>query len=268
MEEGELLVFIVGSSSLVVLLLIFLMTDIYLGFRREKKQRAEELALAKRDIENLLDDKYRSFNEGRFEERAAIAQSLHDGVLGDLVALKIHFKLIKDEVAAQLKPNLETLLKVESGIQEVSQNIRAVVKGLNDLPEERSSPEDYLLELKKPLKKAYDLTLNLDWINEQPISTGALYQLHRITQILISNTIKHANATVIECGQKMDQSELTYFYKDNGQGFNVDLALSLDGNGLKNILSRAEKIGGEVVFISERGEGMSCIITIKNLDGL
>ena len=80
--------------------------------------------------------------------------------------------------------------------------------------------------------------------------------LFRITQELISNTVKHAAAKHVEIQLNCTEMEVMYQYQDDGIGF--DKALVRRGLGIQNITSRVEMNGGQLTYHTDSpGFGVS-----------
>lgn len=86
--------------------------------------------------------------------------------------------------------------------------------------------------------------------------------VYRIIQELVTNTLKHANATEILIQINTEVNELVIQYEDDGIGFDKD-NLKRTGMGLENIKSRVNYMHGNIIIDSSKGEGMSVLIRIK-----
>ncbi|MFL5788644.1 MAG: sensor histidine kinase, partial [Flavisolibacter sp.] len=87
--------------------------------------------------------------------------------------------------------------------------------------------------------------------------------LYRIIQEIIHNTIKHARASEIIIELRKDKDAIVLATKDNGIGFNYDSkSKETSGQGLRNLLSRTEIIGGKMFFESGKGRGTTYIFEI------
>ena len=66
----------------------------------------------------------------------------------------------------------------------------------------------------------------------------------------------HCIVGVIMCGvigERYQAAVLVFTFKDNGEGFS--LSEKFNGNGLKNMKTRASKLGGVLEISSKKGEG-------------
>jgi signal transduction histidine kinase len=75
--------------------------------------------------------------------------------------------------------------------------------------------------------------------------------LYRITQELINNTLKHADASMIELNVVATDNSITLNYSDNGKGF--DSALNHEGYGIQNIKARVSLLNGSIKIESSPG---------------
>jgi signal transduction histidine kinase len=79
-------------------------------------------------------------------------------------------------------------------------------------------------------------------------------------QELLTNIIKHAEATEVTIQFSEDENMLNVMVEDNGKGFDVNKIKY--GLGLTNIEKRLEKIEGDIVIDSAIGNGTTIILNI------
>ena len=88
--------------------------------------------------------------------------------------------------------------------------------------------------------------------------------LAHISNEIINNVIKHANANTIEVSITSSADSTLFCIKDNGKGFNTEkLTNGTGGIGLQNIINRAKLIGASVEVLSSIGSGTSITLHIK-----
>jgi signal transduction histidine kinase len=87
--------------------------------------------------------------------------------------------------------------------------------------------------------------------------------IFRIFQELLTNSLKHSNATEISVQLIEHEEDVSFTIEDDGVGFNFNEALKTrSGNGLHNIISRVSLIGGKLQFDSSPGSGTTVTIQI------
>ncbi len=92
--------------------------------------------------------------------------------------------------------------------------------------------------------------------------------LYRASQELISNTIKHSNASKFFMQLVKSENEITMMVEDNGHGFDLENTLIRHGGGLSNIRSRVENLGGNIFIDSMKNRGtiISVMVPLKKPD--
>lgn len=175
-----------------------------------------------------------------FDERQRIMRDLHDGLGNALVSA---MALSKDEHNS--KPALQEVL------QEAMSEMRLIVGSANSL----AFNFEKALVLIKERTKLTLLASNiaLDWQVEAMLAVSRLHdseagiQVIRILQEVLTNTMKHANASKVWVVATLHEGILTLCVSDNGQGI-LD---GKQGHGLNNIKSRAEAIDASLLIQSD-----------------
>lgn len=197
---------------------------------------------------------------GEETERKRIASNLHDGLGQYLSGLRMQLQVIKEDVEEEYYTNLISL--VDTAIKEyrsVSHNI---------IPPNLTQ-DGFVEAVKLTCSKLnsdtvkFTIKSNLEHIK---ITSEIEMELYRITQELINNALKHANAQKIDITFNINESKmLSIKIIDNGDGFDVEKNVNntKTGIGLKNILSRIHFLKGTINITSKIGIGSQFIIKIK-----
>jgi signal transduction histidine kinase len=85
-----------------------------------------------------------------------------------------------------------------------------------------------------------------------PMPETSGLNLFRILQESVTNVLKHAEATRIDIVVLEAQGRLSASVRDNGKGFDPDVAFAYH-YGLRNMKKRAEEIGAKLAIVSEIG---------------
>lgn len=83
------------------------------------------------------------------------------------------------------------------------------------------------------------------------LSSKEDFNLYRIFQEAITNTLRHTNADRVQISIADSQESVSFSYRDNGDGTSKIEA----GNGLKGMQERIAELGGVISFQSQQGEG-------------
>ncbi len=194
------------------------------------------------------------------QERKSIAQDLHDEVGSRLATLKLYVSsltnFLKDSPEARrLKQEVLDIIHISLV------DIRRLLRELSPRTLEQYGYTAAVEELVNKIN-ASDLVhvtfeaRKLGGGLPKNIETG----LYRITQELLNNSLKHANASEIVISLVPSGNTLSFFYSDNGQGFLPEKAQK--GLGVNNVESRVTVLGGKINWYSAPGNGLEVTIEI------
>ena len=230
---------------------------IFFVFNQRQKRKTQEILTLKREhqiktLEALI--------EGEENERFRIAKELHDGVNGDLSAIK--YKL-----SSLMEMNNKVIKEAIAMIDDSCKQVRAISHDL--VP---PSLENF------NLVEATEVYCNN--LNETHSSTEIVFQylgdaiavskkveinMFRIIQELVTNSLKHAEATVVNVQISNRNAHIQITVEDNGIGFNKDEVTS-KGIGLGNVQSRVEYLNASIDLISnENGTSYTIDIDVDQL---
>lgn len=239
-------------SSIALILLSF---GIWYFFRQRQKIKNKEIISLKQQQEIT---KLEALIDGEEKERKRIAQELHDGLNGDLSAIKYRLSTLED--AGLSKIDTENLNKVIDMIDESCAQVRTISHNL--MP---ASIVDYgLLETIREFcsKMNTSQTVKIDFQsfgNPIKLSQKTETVIYRIIQELLTNILKHAQATDALIQFNYREDELFITVEDNGIGFNKNAISS--GIGHKNIKTRIDFLNAQLEIDSSQ-KGTSFTISI------
>jgi signal transduction histidine kinase len=191
-------------------------------------------------------------------ERARMAADLHDEVGPILSAVKLRLNSldIHNEIDVQeVKTTNEQIDGLLRRMREISFDLMPTSLIRKGLPAALNEFIEYCNKNNK---------LNIRFQYESvSLSQQQAINLYRIIQEIIHNTIKHAKASEILIELRKDKDTIVLATKDNGVGFNYEAkSKESSGQGLRNLLSRTEIIGGKMFFDSGKGKGTTYIFEI------
>lgn len=214
--------------------------------------------MKRKEAELLL----KSSLESEKRERMRIAADLHDGVSGDLNAIRNYLSVLQKGEKDFGKQELFT--EIKSGIEAALENTRQVsyklIPPLLELAGFKVAIEDYFERLTTNSKIAFEIVSDNQTVN---FPHEEAYELFRIVQEMTTNMIKYGEVT--HCLILLSSSEKEYSLDiiDNGTPFNFNASLKTSkGSGLKNISSRLKILGAKMEQ-KETPKGNHYIITLK-----
>lgn len=197
--------------------------------------------------------------EGEERERKRIAQDLHDGLGGMLSSVKIN---LSGWVAGHPEsPQDQGLQKIIDQLDGSVGELRRIARNM--------MPETLLkFGLETALKDLCEfymregLHIEFQHFNiHTSLPLSWQINIYRIIQEVLSNAIRHANATniILQCSQNEPVFFITI--EDNGKGFDQVEPGNKNGLGLLNVKSRVDYMKGKMAISSAAGEG-----TVVNIE--
>lgn len=188
--------------------------------------------------------------------RTKLAADLHDNIGSSLTEISI----LSEVISKKLKDENES---VQKNLKRISEDSRSLIDKMSDIVwlvnPKRDSLYDLILRLEDTYSELLALTnisftsKNLKSLEKISLSMEKRQHLYLIFKEGINNSITHGECTEINLDAHVNGKNLEMILTDNGEGFNSDT--EYHGNGLKNIVRRAEQIGGELIISSEIGKG-------------
>ena len=202
-----------------------------------------------------------SFISGQERERSRIASDLHDRLGSLLSTVKLHFSSMEPflEKDKELSENFSYAISL------LDQSVAEVRSVSHNLAKEILT-EFGIVGAIENLKEAINSAGNLKLVF---INSGFNHRLpyeyemeiYRIIQEIVTNAIKHANASEIVIQFVVDSDILTITIEDDGVGFDSSKVNS-NGIGLKNIFERTAKMNGKYALDTTPGNGTTYIFDI------
>lgn len=186
------------------------------------------------------------------KERTKLLSNVHDSFGGYLEALKIRL-LQKNNNSDKIQEILDAFYK----------DYRYL---LNNLYAPKINASNFTNTLKEFIDKINAISNNLIHytftIEQAELSSEKCIHIYRIVSELITNAIKHANASEIQLHLYDDkENNLCVEIKDNGIGFNAD-KITKNSYGINNITSRVKENKGSIDISSKKNLGTRIQIKI------
>ncbi len=235
--------------------LILFSSGIWQFFRQRQKIKNKEIIALQQQQEIA---KLEALIDGEENERRRIAQELHDGLNGDLSAIKYRLSTLEESGLSAI--DTENLSKVINMIDESCAQVRSISHNL--MP---SSILEYgLIETIREycIKINTSDTFKIDFQffgNYIALSKKTETVIYRIIQELVTNILKHSKATKALIQFNYREDELFITVEDNGIGF--DKKAISPGIGHKNIKTRIGFLNAQL-DVDSSSAGTSYTISI------
>jgi signal transduction histidine kinase len=247
-KEKQIFYFLFGGLALISI-------GLWYFFKQRQRLKNQEIETLKQnqEISNL-----EALIDGEEKERKRIAQELHDGLNGDLSAIKYRLSTLEESGLSAI--DAENLTKVITMIDESCAQVRSISHNL--MP---SSILEYgLIES----IRAYCMKINTSENFKITFQSYGVYialskktetVIYRIIQELTTNILKHAkaNSAMIQFNFREDEFFITV--EDNGIGF--DKTKISEGIGHKNLQTRIDFLNAHL-NVASSPSGTSYTISI------
>lgn len=207
--------------------------------------------------------KLKSIIEGEENERKRIAEDLHDGIIGDLSAIKLQVAVL-DGTGTRIKE--KQLPKIIEMIDQACTQVRRISHDLMPASIEDFGLIESLNQYCKKLNFAHKTQIEFQTFGVYtPLSKNHESTLYRIIQELLNNIIKHAEAKQALVQMNFHEDEISISVEDDGKGFQTDSVH--EGIGLKNVRSRVKLLQGELdVKSSAMGTFVHILVDLNKLN--
>ncbi|QNJ96774.1 sensor histidine kinase [Constantimarinum furrinae] len=199
---------------------------------------------------------------GQEKERQRLASDLHDSVGATLAAAKLQFHhLSQNKEKAQDLGDLYS--KTESLLSQAYNEVRAMAHLKNSGVIAKNGLLPAVMKLAKNASGTNDLHIEVqDYGLNERLENSLEIAIFRIIQELVTNIIKHANASEGSISITQHDDSLNIIVEDNGTGFNFNTVQTKEGMGLSSIERRVEHLQGSMEIDSTPGKGTSILIDI------
>lgn len=227
----------------------------------DREISAKNESLQKKKIEQLIKqreiDAMNAMMEGQEKERTRIARDLHDRLGGMLSVVKFNFKSVEDQLKSLKEDNLKQYEEANNLLNQACDEVRKIANDMASGILVKFGLAAALKDLKSTIDNTGQLKMNLYDIGlEERLDYDYEINVYRIIQELVTNTLKHAEATEFNVQIFKKEDYLNIVVEDNGKGFDSNKALDKkDSMGLKNIEARIEKFDGTMNIDSGLGAG-------------
>jgi len=252
-------------------IIIFIIGIVFSFLLYKNTKRKQRIAEQEREIEIKIKEKILKEQElnaidamidGQEKERQRLACDLHDNVGATLSAARLQFEHLQKHKGSL--PNEEELFtKTGELLEEAYQEVRSIahIKNSGVLAKLGLLPAIEKLAKNVSVSKLHVEVIDFG-LNER-ISNTLEITIFRIIQELVTNIIKHANATEASISLTQIENTLNIIVEDNGMGFNTrETSLNTDGMGIGNIEKRIEYLEGTLEVDSSPGKGTNILIDI------
>ena len=194
------------------------------------------------------------------KERKRIAGELHDSIVSSLSAVNLSIEgiLIHEQRGKALAESLRLLTSI---VQRAIAEIRRIMADLRPSVLDDLGASAAMEWLCREFRKVHT-HMRIEWqveVAEEEIPDTLKTAIFRISQEALNNAAKYSRAGRVRVALGKNAGRIELEVRDDGQGFDLQNALSVDGSrkglGLISMRERAELSGGSFTVESAAGAG-------------
>ena len=249
---------IVFSAIIVILVLIIIL--VIMSYRSYKQKQLTEQIKIKQNAERKVLD---AVIETEYKERKRFAEDLHDG-LGVLLSTT---RLYINEIEDSNKEERKSLIKQSNSmLDDAIANARNISNNIMPAALKNNGLEIAIRSFSDKINSSGNLKIAVKSVNFKKHYKNTIeITIYRILTEMINNTIKHAEATLVNISLTEKDDKLFVTYNDNGKGFDYEAMIKSTekGMGLDNTISRINSISGLCSINSKIGKGFFAKIEVS-----
>lgn len=188
------------------------------------------------------------------DARRRLERDLHDGAQQRLVALALRARMTELSLPAGQDGIREQLTDIVQGLSDVSQELRAISRGIHPAILSKGGLGPALRSLAGRSPVPVELDVNVPERLPDQVEVAAYY----VVAEALTNTARHAHATSVKVTVKAVDNHLDLMIEDDGDGG----ADPVNGSGLIGLVDRVDAVGGHLWVNSPPGVGTSLAATI------
>ena len=229
---------------LIFTILLFVVKIMHAGYKKMTEANLRQARLEVEHQKKLMETGLLA----QEKERTRIAADLHDGLIGKLTVVRM-----KSQIS-------NAPLDIDTLLGESIAEARRISHDLMPPLIEYTALYELIGQLAEPWKQKITINYSADVRTDAEVPAQVKIQLIRVVQELITNIIKHAQATAITITLRHSPENIALLVTDNGVGF--DTSVLKQGLGLGSLEMRAQYLNGRYRLKSAPGAGTRVLLAI------
>ncbi|TYP98700.1 hypothetical protein C7447_10215 [Tenacibaculum adriaticum] len=257
---------LIGSFLFILLGGIIAILALKNSKRKQKLAEQETELETQKNLSLIKEQEINTINamvNGQEKERKRIAEDLHDNLGSVLATLKLHFENLKLNREKKHFNQDELYEKTEKLIDETYLKVRSIAHVKNAGVIANQGLLSAIKMMSDKISSANKISIEvLDFGLNKRLENNIEIIVFRIVQELITNIIKHAEASNVSINLSQYDNNLNVIIEDNGKGFDINKINYNNGMGLGSIKTRVKHLKGDFDIDSTLGKGTSIIFNI------
>lgn len=200
------------------------------------------------------------------EERARLAQELHDSVSQALYAITLGIKTARTQLSRDPAKVAEPLEYVQGLVEGAATEMRALLYSLRPESVDDSGLVEALNQHAESMRTRHGLKVEVRLGGEPELEPAQRHALVRVASEALHNVVKHARAQTVMIELRQEEGGVLLRISDDGVGFVADQ--DYPGHlGLTGIRERLDRLGGRLELFSQPGRGTRLVAILPTEGG-
>lgn len=228
----------------------------------EQRRIESELRQSLVDLQRLDEERRRlvaDVVQVQERERERLAEDVHDDTIQTMTAVSLRLGAFGQEVPAEAAGEFAALERL---VQDGIDRLRHLTFALHPPELEREGLAPALRSLLEHMSRRSGFEFRFtNRLGTEPAPKTRI-QAYRIAQEAVENARRHAHASLVDVVLEQDGDDLRVQIRDDGSGFDTELAPPDDHFGLRSMRRRAELVGGRCEISSAPGAGTTVTVRL------
>lgn len=195
------------------------------------------------------------------QERARIARNLHDELGGSLTQIGLLAERVKRRGTHELEGSLNQLAWRTRTLAGDLESIVWTISPQNDSWDRLAS---FIAQFSRRFFKDTPIRCTVTGVENipaRPLGPDAQHEVLAVLKEALNNILKHSRAGAVEISVSMADDVFELRLSDDGVGFDPEAREHSERNGLSNMRTRGEAVGGQTIVTSHPGTGT--VVTMR-----
>lgn len=196
-------------------------------------------------------------------DRARIARDIHDDLGSSLTEITLLGALAVRETTKPAEAR-DQVLRIMNRAEDLARKLDETVWAVNPKNDSLRHLTTYLCQFAREFLDPTSIRFRLeisDEIPDAPLTAEIRHHIYLVTKEAFHNIVQHSKATEARLQINVVNNTFVIEIHDNGNGFDLEHPRE-GGNGLRNMKSRMNEIGGEFIVQSASGKGTTAILKL------
>lgn len=197
-------------------------------------------------------------------DRARIARDMHDDLGTRVTVLNLAASFVRRAIEGDPDKARQQIVRLESAARDLVNAMDGLVWAVNPANDTLDHLATHLSAVAQEIFRDSPVKLRISIPSDLPaIPLLSDFRHHFALGVkeALHNTLKHAGPCEVSFRLAVQDGQLMAVIEDNGAGF--DLAAHREGNGLRNLATRFEELGGHFHIESAPGKGTRAVFSCQ-----